>query len=45
MSTTNVDVSDGLTNGSMGVVSRFIFDEQTGKVKTVLVRFIQVLRP
>ena len=36
---TNVDVSDGLTNGSMGVVLRFIFDEQTGKVKMVLVRF------
>ena len=36
---TNVNVSDGLTNGSMGVVSRFIFDKQTGKVKTVLARF------
>ena len=36
---TNVDVSNGLTNGSMGVGSRFIFDKQTGKVKMVLVRF------
>ena len=39
MLTTNVDVSDGLTNGSMGVVSKILFDGSTNKMKTVLVRF------
>ena len=39
MLTTNVDVSDGLTNGSMGVVSKIICDNSTAKIKTVLVRF------
>ena len=39
MLTTNVDVSDGLTNGSMGVVVHIAHDTSTGKMKAVLVKF------
>ena len=39
MLTTNVDVSDGLTNGSMGTVVHIVHDSSTAKMKAVLVKF------
>ena len=32
MITTNIDVSDGLTNGAMGTVTNVVIDERTGKM-------------
>ena len=37
--TTNIDVTDGLTNGAMGTVTNVINDETTGKMSTILVAF------
>ena len=39
MLTTNIDVSDGLTNGAVGTVANIITDEITGEMKTILVEF------
>ena len=39
MITTNIDVSDGLTNGAMGTVTNVVTDDRTGKMITILVSF------
>ena len=39
MITTNIDVTDGLTNGAMGTVTNVVIDETTGKMITILVAF------
>ena len=39
MITTNIDVTDGLTNGAMSTVTNVIIDETTGKMSTILVSF------
>ena len=39
MITTNIDVTDGLTNGAMGTVTNVVIDETTGKISTILVTF------
>ena len=39
MITTNINVSDGLTNGAMGTVTNVVTDETTGKMITILVSF------
>ena len=39
MITTNINVSDGLTNGAMGTVTNVVIDEKTGKMITILVSF------
>ena len=39
MLTSNIDVSDGLTNGAMGTVSHVVQDKFSQKIKTILVIF------
>ena len=39
MITTNIDVSDLLTNGAMGTVTNVVINERTGKMITILVAF------
>ena len=39
MLTTNIDVSDGLTNGAVGTVKYVISEELTKRVKAILVEF------
>ena len=39
MITTNIDVTDGLTNGAMGTVTNVVIDERTGKMCTILASF------
>ena len=39
MITTNIDVTDGLTNGAMGTVTNAVIDDRTGKLSTILVSF------
>ena len=39
MITTNIDVSDGLTNGAMGFVTNLIPDQKIGHIVVVLVMF------
>ena len=39
MITTNINVTDGLTNGAMGTVTNVVNDERTGKMSTILVSF------
>ena len=39
MITTNIDVTDELTNGVMGTVTNVVVDETTGKISTILVSF------
>ena len=39
MITTNIDVTDELTNGAMGTVTNVVIDERTGKMNTTLVSF------
>ena len=39
MLTTNIDVSDGLTNGAMGTVTNVVKDQHTSKIKAILVNF------
>ena len=39
MLTTNIDVSNGLTNGAVGTVANIITDDITGEMKTILVEF------
>ena len=39
MITTNIDVTDGLTNSAMGTVTNVVTDQTTGKVSVILVAF------
>ena len=39
MITTNIDVSDGLTNGVMGTIVNILKDEDEVNVKVILVKF------
>ena len=39
MITTNIDVTDGLTNGAMGTVTNVVIDKRTGKMSAILVTF------
>ena len=39
MITTNINVSDGLTNGAMRTVTNVVIDERTGHMITILVSF------
>ena len=39
MITTNIDVTDGLTNGAMGTVTNVVIDQKTGKMNIILVAF------
>ena len=39
MFTTNIDVSDGLTNGAVGTVKYVITEEITKSIKVILVEF------
>ena len=39
MITTNIDVTDGFTNGAMGTVTNVVIDERTGQMSTILVSF------
>ena len=39
MITTNINVSDGFTNGAMGTVTNVVIDERTGKMITILLSF------
>ena len=36
---TNIDVTDGLTNGAMGTVTNAVIDQTTGKISVILVAF------
>ena len=37
--TTNIDVTDGLTNGAMGTVTNVVIDQTTGRISNMLVAF------
>ena len=39
MITTNINVTDRLTNGAMGTVTNVVIDDRTGKMGTILVSF------
>ena len=39
MITTNIDVTDWLTNGAMGTVTNVVIDQTTGKMSVILVAF------
>ena len=39
MITTNINVTDGLTNGTMGTVTNVVIDERIGKMITILISF------
>ena len=39
MITTNIDVTDGLTNGANDTVTNGVMDKRTGKISTILVSF------
>ena len=39
MMTTNIDVTDGLTNGAMGTVTNVAIDQTMGKISVILVAF------
>ena len=39
MVTTNIDVSDGLTNGATGTISDIVMDKTSIQIKAVLVAF------
>ena len=39
MITTNIDVTDGLTNGAMGTITNVVIDDRTVKMSTILVSF------
>ena len=39
MITTNIDVTDGLTNGAMGTVTNAVIEKTTGKISVILVAF------
>ena len=37
MITTNINVTDGLTNGAMGTVTNVVINERTGKMSNILI--------
>ena len=39
MITTNIDVTDGFTNGAMGTVTNVVIEQTTGKISVILVAF------
>ena len=39
MITTNIDVTDGLTNGTMGTVTNVVIEKTTGRISVILVAF------
>ena len=39
MITTNIDVTDWLTNGAMGTVTNVVIDQTTGKISVIIVAF------
>ena len=39
MITTNIDVTDGLTNGAMGKVTNVVIEKTTGRISVILVAF------
>ena len=39
MITTNIDVTDGLTNGAMGAATNAVIDQTTGKINVILIAF------
>ena len=39
MITTNIDVTDGVTNGAMGTITNVVIDQITGKMSVILVAF------
>ena len=39
MITTNIDVTDGLTNGAMGTVTNVVIEKTTGWISVILVAF------
>ena len=39
MITTNIDVTDGLTNVAMGTVTNLVIDQTTGKMSVILLAF------
>ena len=39
MLTTNIDVSDGLTNGAMGIITGIILDEHNKSIRVILIQF------
>ena len=39
MVTTNIDVTDGLTNGARATVTNIVIEQTTGKMSTILVIF------
>ena len=39
MMTTNIDITDGLTNGAMGAVTNAVIDQTTGKISIILLAF------
>ena len=42
MITTNIDVTDGLTNGAMGTVINVVIEQTTGNISVILVVFVIV---
>ena len=39
MMTTNIDVTDGITNGAVGTVTNVVIDQTAGKMSVILVAF------
>ena len=39
MITTNIDVNDGLINGTMGTVTNVVIEKTTGRISVILVAF------
>ena len=39
MITTNIDVTDGLTNGALGTVTNVVIEKKTGRISVILVAF------
>ena len=39
MITTNIDVTDGLTNGVMGTVTNVVIEQATEKISVILLTF------
>ena len=35
MITTNIDITDGLTNGAVGTVTNVVIDQTTGKMSVI----------
>ena len=39
MTTTNIDVADGLTNGAMGTIVNIVYNDSVKQMKTIFVKF------